>query len=96
MEEPMSVRIIGIIWFCFGKLKRFLTHRDVLGTAAVLINIWGNVAMGIPLGFAVPLLFPSMQRPERTIILAFLASLLAETFQSYFAGRLASTWMIFC
>ena len=58
-----------------------LMHRDVLGTAAVLINIWGNVAMGIPLGFAVPLLFPSMQRPERTIILAFLASLLAETFQ---------------
>lgn len=65
----------------FREIKRFLMHRDVLGTAAVLINIWGNVAMGIPLGFAVPLLFPSVQRPERTIILAFLASLLAETFQ---------------
>ena len=65
----------------FREIKRFLTYRDVLGTAAVLINIWGNVAMGIPLGFAVPLLFPSVRRADRTIILCFLASLLAETCQ---------------
>ena len=65
----------------FREIRRFWQHRDILGTSAMLINIVGNVAMVIPFGFAVPLLFPSARRPERTIILAFLASLLAETCQ---------------
>ncbi len=65
----------------FREIRRFWQHRDILGTSAMLINIVGNVAMVIPFGFAVPLLFPSARRMERTIILAFLASLLAEIFQ---------------
>lgn len=65
----------------FREIKRFIRHRALLGTPAVLINLVGNVAMMIPFGFAVPLLYPSARRPERTVILSFLASLLAETFQ---------------
>lgn len=65
----------------FREIKRFIRHREVLGTPAVLINLVGNVAMMIPFGFAVPLLYPSARRPERTVILSFLASLLAETCQ---------------
>lgn len=41
----------------FREIRRFWQHRDILGTSAMLINIVGNVAMVIPFGFAVPLLF---------------------------------------
>ncbi len=65
----------------FREIRRFWIHRDVLGSAAVLMNLVGNVAMAVPIGFAVPLLFPSMRRPGRTILFTFLLSLLAETGQ---------------
>ena len=65
----------------FREIRRFWHHRDILGGPAVFINLVGNVAMFIPLGFAVPALYDSMRKGLRTGIACFLASLLAETMQ---------------
>ena len=41
----------------FREIRRFVQYRHVLGTTAVLINVAGNVAVFVPLGFALPVLF---------------------------------------
>ena len=65
----------------FREIRRFIQYRDVLGPTAVFINIVGNVAVFIPLGFALPLLFEKAQGFVRVMILSFSTSLLAETMQ---------------
>lgn len=65
----------------FQEIKRFIRYRDVLGPMAVLINVVGNVAVFIPFGFALPLLFEKTQGFVRVMILSFSTSLLAETMQ---------------
>ena len=41
----------------FQEIRRFIKYRHILGTAAVVINVAGNVAVFIPLGSALPVLF---------------------------------------
>ena len=48
---------------------------------AVLINVAGNVAVFIPLGFALPILFERIHSFVQVLILSFSISLLAETMQ---------------
>lgn len=65
----------------FREIRRFWLHRDILGTSVMLINIVGNVAVFIPIGFMLPLLFPHTDQAGRTVAATFLLSLLAETCQ---------------
>lgn len=65
----------------FREIRRFWVHRDILGTSVMLINIVGNVAIFIPIGFLLPLLFPKTRRAGVTVAGTFFASLLAETCQ---------------
>ncbi len=65
----------------FREIGRFLKYRHILGTGAVLINVAGNVAVFIPLGFALPVLFERIKSFLQVLILSFSISLLAETLQ---------------
>ncbi|MEH2951817.1 VanZ family protein [Candidatus Merdisoma sp. JLR.KK011] len=65
----------------FREIRRFVQYRHVLGTTAVLINVAGNVAVFIPLGFALPVLFERIHSFGQVLILSFAISLLAETMQ---------------
>lgn len=65
----------------FREIRRFLKYRHILGTGAVLINVAGNVAVFIPLGFALPVLFERIRSFLQVLILSFSISLLAETMQ---------------
>ncbi len=46
----------------FREISRFLRYRERLGFHAVLINVVGNVAVFIPFGFGLPLLFERFLR----------------------------------
>ena len=70
--------LLGIYLAC---LIYFLKYRHILGTAAVVINVAGNVAVFIPFGFALPLLFERIKSFLQVLILSFSMSLLAETMQ---------------
>lgn len=65
----------------FREIRRFIRYRHVVGTMAVLINVAGNVAVFIPLGFALPILFERIHSFVQVLILSFSISLLAETMQ---------------
>lgn len=65
----------------FREIRRFVQYRHVLGTTAVLINVAGNVAVFVPLGFALPVLFERIHSFGQVLILSFAISLLAETMQ---------------
>lgn len=65
----------------FREIRRFVQYRHVLGTTAVLINVAGNVAVFVPLGFALPVLFERIHSFGQVLILSFATSLLAETMQ---------------
>lgn len=65
----------------FREISRFLKYRHILGAGAVLINVAGNVAVFIPLGFALPVLFEHIRGFWQVLILSFAISLLAETMQ---------------
>jgi glycopeptide antibiotics resistance protein len=65
----------------FREIGRFIRYRHILGTSTVLINVAGNVAVFIPLGFALPVLFQRVQSFVQVMILSFATSLLAETMQ---------------
>lgn len=65
----------------FREISRFLKYRHILGASAVLINVVGNVAVFIPLGFALPILFERIHGFLQVSILSFATSLLAETLQ---------------
>ena len=67
----------------FREIRRFLVYRDILGPMAVCINIFGNVAVFVPFGFALPLLFQKIRSFPQVMILSFGMSLLAETLQLF-------------
>lgn len=65
----------------FREIWRFIRYWDLLGPAAVFVNLVGNVAVFIPFGFAVPLLFQKIHSFLQVLILTFGFSLLVETLQ---------------
>lgn len=65
----------------FREIRRFIKYRHLLGMGAVLINVVGNVAVFIPLGWSVPFLYQRVKSFWQILILSFGISLLAETMQ---------------
>lgn len=58
-----------------------LMQSNALTTTYKVENVAGNIAGFIPLGFLFPLLFVSMRKAWKTIMLIFFISLCFETFQ---------------
>lgn len=67
----------------FKEIQRFLKYRHILGNTAVFINIVGNVAVFIPLGCAVPALYPRFSDFKSTLYLSFFTSLTVELLQLF-------------
>ncbi|WP_054710807.1 VanZ family protein [Bacillus sp. JCM 19041] len=54
-----------------------------------IVILLGNIALFIPLGLLLPLLFPSFQTVVRTVTASFLVSLFIEASQFIFTSRVA-------
>ncbi|MDY6045101.1 MAG: VanZ family protein [Peptoniphilus sp.] len=76
----------------FETISLFMRHGS---PTAVFLNIWGNILIGIPLGFLTPVLFKRLKKPLPLFVLYGLLFLLIETVQ-YHIGRSADIddWLL--
>ncbi len=65
----------------FKEISRFITYRDVLGTAAAAVNILGNIAAFMPFGILIPLIWRKLDKWYAVLVLSFALSLTVETLQ---------------
>ena len=65
----------------FKEIRRFIVYRHTLGTKAVALNLFGNIAAFIPFGFFLPVLCPKCRSDLFTVFFSFECSLLVETIQ---------------
>ena len=67
----------------FHEIRRFLIYRRQLGTAAVALNLVGNVMAFVPFGLFLPILVKRVQSLGKTLLLGFDFSLLVEIVQLF-------------
>ncbi len=65
----------------FREIKRFIVYRDILGTYAVVANLFGNVVAFVPFGFFVPILMNRKKHPVIVILYGAEISLAVEIIQ---------------
>lgn len=65
----------------FKEIKRFYTHRNILGVENVVVNLIGNVFAFSPFGFFLPCLNEKYRNMLRVILLGFEFSLTIELLQ---------------
>lgn len=65
----------------FKEIKRFYMYRKQLGTEAVVLNLFGNVAAFVPCGFFLPIISRRSRKWYNTILISFLFSLSVEIIQ---------------
>lgn len=65
----------------FKEISRFFKYSEALGTKAVLLNIWGNMAAFVPFGVFLPIFSVRCRKLWRTAMYSFELSLLAEVLQ---------------
>lgn len=63
------------------EIKRFLLYTDVLGTKAVVLNIFGNIAAFVPFGFFLPIFSKRCRKLGFVLLYSFDLSLLVEIIQ---------------
>ncbi|MGN0351006.1 MAG: VanZ family protein [Roseburia sp.] len=63
------------------EIKRFLRHADILGTRAVMLNIFGNIAAFVPFGFFLPVFSRRCKKFGYVLLYSFELSLLVELIQ---------------
>lgn len=68
----------------FKEIKRFIRYRDILGTQAVLLNLWGNVIAFVPFGVFLPLFYQRCRKGIYTVLYSFELSLTVEVIQLIF------------
>lgn len=68
----------------FTEIRRFITYRSALGIRAVAVNLVGNIAAFMPLGFILPLLNQKNARFFRILLLSVFFSSLIEVLQLYY------------
>ena len=64
---------------------------DILQTKTlpqIIINILGNIALFIPLGFTLPLRFPERNTTRQVVLLGMVFSLTVECIQTMLPGRM--------
>lgn len=65
----------------FTEVRRFWVYRELLGTFAVVTNIFGNVIGFIPFGFIMPVISPKMNSLWFVTLCGFVLSLVVECIQ---------------
>ncbi len=55
----------------FKEIRRFIAHRHMLGTKAVMLNLVGNIVAFLPFGFFLPILYPRCRSFLRTVFFSF-------------------------
>lgn len=68
----------------FREIIRFIRYRHKLGSVAVILNIAGNIAVFIPFGIFVPVLFKHDMHLWQITFTVMSASLLIEVLQLVF------------
>ncbi|MCD8346537.1 MAG: VanZ family protein [Lachnospiraceae bacterium] len=68
----------------FREIIRYIRYRELLGTRAVLINLFGNVIGFLPFGALVPLMARGARRAWRITLLSLEVSVLVEVSQLIF------------
>lgn len=69
----------GINIVPFSTIMQYLTRH--MGTSSVIINLAGNIAAFMPMGFLLPLAFESMKKFSRVIAVSIFATVLVEVVQ---------------
>ncbi|NEW06532.1 VanZ family protein [Paenibacillus sp. SYP-B3998] len=65
----------------FHTLSDYLIHHDHYRATTMIYNLLGNVAVFMPLGLLLPLLFSSMQNAHRLVFIVFISSMGIECVQ---------------
>lgn len=65
----------------FHEIKRFILYADVLGTKAVILNIFGNIAAFVPFGFFLPVFSMRCRKIGFVFLYSFELSLAVEVIQ---------------
>ena len=65
----------------FLEIQRFWRYREQLGTAALCVNILGNILAFLPFGYILPVIFDFMRNGFLIILSGFCFSLTAEVIQ---------------
>ncbi len=68
----------------FKEIMRFIKYRDILGTEALILNIFGNIVAFMPFGFFVPKIIKRYKNAFHIVLYSFELSLLVEIFQLIF------------
>lgn len=74
----------GVNLVPFAEIRRYLTYVSTIGILYVGINLFGNIVVMIPFGYALPSLFgQGKKRPFLYVFIGMLFSILIEIFQYY-------------
>ncbi len=65
----------------FKEIRRFLVYREQLGTAAVFLNLAGNIMIFMPFGFLLPIMSRKLRGFFRVTFLGFELSMIVEVVQ---------------
>lgn len=65
----------------FKEIRRFIVYRETLGTTAVVLNLFGNVAAFLPFGMILPIMGRRFRSFFFMTLLTFEFSLVIETIQ---------------
>jgi len=65
----------------FREIRRFIVYADLLGSVAVISNLFGNIAIFMPFGFLVPILGRKKRKFWFTALASFELSLSVECIQ---------------
>ncbi len=63
------------------EIKRFILYADILGTRALMLNIFGNIAAFVPFGFFLPVFSKRCRRFGFVVLYSFELSLSVEIIQ---------------
>ena len=58
----------------FAEIRRFWSYREQLGLGAMILNIFGNIAVFIPCGYLLPRVMRRCSTPSSTLLIGFLIS----------------------
>ncbi len=65
----------------FKEIRRFIVYSDILGTRAVVLNIFGNIAAFMPFGILLPMIWKKLDKWYTVLVLSLALSLTVEVVQ---------------
>lgn len=65
----------------FSEIRRYIVHRDVVGSEYFIVNIFGNIFAFAPFGFMIPSVNAKYNKFRDVLVLSFLLTLTIESLQ---------------